>query len=171
MATMHALFVPLAALAFASPAFAEDHVTQGIGFAQRGEGTWLCRHEDPAEALGCAREHCKEEAPSEDCAPVAWCYPAGWSGEMTVQLPGAEKTAVLCGMASLEVLKAMLAALCASNKDAAGCDMTLSVDPDGNERKVTGVRFAGGNSPAASEGSAPSPEGKTDAGGAPAEGQ
>jgi hypothetical protein len=41
----------------------------------------------------------------------------------------------------------MLTTLCASNAAALSCDLTLTVDPDGNERKVQGVSFVGGGAP------------------------
>ena len=53
------------------------------------------------------------------------------------------------------VLKNVLAALCKSTRDATHCDLTKTVDPDGNEREVTGVSFSGGAAPA--DPPAPSP--------------
>jgi hypothetical protein len=147
MAAMRIVPIALAVALLAIPAFAKDRVPQGIGFAQTKDRTWLCRHEDPFEALSCAREHCKEQAPDEECVSTAWCYPDDWSGVLTIHLPDADKTRVLCGMADEKTLKDMLTTLCASNAAALSCDLTLTVDPGGNERKVEGVSFVGGGAP------------------------
>ncbi len=147
MAAMRIVPIALAAALLAIPAFAKDRVPQGIGFAQTKDRTWLCRHEDPFEALSCAREHCNEQAPGEECVSTAWCYPDDWSGVLTIHLPDADKTRVLCGMADEKTLKDMLTTLCASNAAALSCDLTLTVDPGGNERKVEGVSFVGGGAP------------------------
>jgi hypothetical protein len=151
----------LAAALFASPALAQQSVLQGIGFAQAEEGTWLCRHEDPNEALACAREHCAEEAGGQECYATAWCFPAGWSGIMTLWLPDFHTTRVLCGFDNEAALKEVFAALCKSDKFATHCDLTRTVDPDGNEREVQDVTFPGGG--AAADGSAPA-GGGTDTG-------
>jgi hypothetical protein len=144
MAAMRALLAALTLAILIGPAAAQVAVPQGIGFAQRGDGTWLCRHEDPVQALSCAQEHCKEEAPSDICLSVAWCYPARWSGEMRISGKDRARTAVLCGMADETTLKTMLSTLCAATADAESCALLLTVDPDGNERKIEGVTFAGG---------------------------
>lgn len=141
------MFSRIAAVALsllAAPAVAQDRVPQGIGFAQAGEGTWLCRHEDPFEALSCAQELCAEQVIDQECLPTAWCYPAGWSGQMNVWLPEFHSTAVLCGMPSPKALVDTLQALCAANESAVHCDLSRTIDPAGNERAVEGVRFAGG---------------------------
>jgi hypothetical protein len=129
----------------AAPTSAQDPPLQGIGFAQAEEGAWLCRHEDPFEALACAREHCAEEAPGQPCTPTAWCHPAGWSGIMTVWLPDFHVTRVLCGMSSETGLTETLKTLCVSETDARSCDLVLVIDPNGNERPVEGVSFPGGS--------------------------
>jgi hypothetical protein len=126
---------------FVAPAFAQE--PQGIGFAQAEEGTWLCRHERPDEALSCARELCAEQAPGQTCSPTAWCLPARWSGVMTIWLPDFHATRVLCGAPSEMALADALRALCAGDAAATHCDLTLVVDPDGNERSVEGVSFVG----------------------------
>jgi hypothetical protein len=165
-------FAVALALSFAAfPAAAQDNPLQGIGFAQAEEGTWLCRHEAPLEALACAQEHCAEQAPGEQCAPTAWCYPAGWSGVMTVWLPDVHVTRVLCGMSDEASLTEMLKTLCATAMTARSCDLALIVDPDGNERQVEGVSFPGGSpvdvdAGVASEGEAPSEVGAPNESGA-----
>lgn len=55
---------------------------QGIAFAYAPEqGGGMCTGANPVAALDCARQKCVEEsgAAPQDCARVAWCYPAGWS--------------------------------------------------------------------------------------------
>jgi hypothetical protein len=126
---------------FAAPALAQE--PQGIGFAQAEEGTWLCRHERPDEALSCARELCAEQSPGQTCSPTAWCLPAKWSGVMTIWLPDFHTTRVLCGAPSETALSDALRALCAGDAAATHCDLTLVVDPEGNERTVEGVSFVG----------------------------
>jgi hypothetical protein len=134
-----------------SPAFGQESLPPGIGFAQAEEGTWFCRDDDPGEALSCAREHCLEEGAGQECLPTAWCYPALWSGVMTVWLPDFHGARVLCGLDDEESLKAMLAAFCLTQEEATRCELTLTVDPEGHERDVTGVSFPGGGAPPPAE--------------------
>lgn len=145
-AGMRMLFA-FALVLLAAPAGAQDRLSQGIGFAQAEEGTWLCRHENADEALACAREHCAEQAPGQECVATAWCRPARWSGLMTVWLGEFHTTRILCGAVSEAALSAALATLCAFEEKATGCDLTLIIDPEGNERRVEGVSFAGPTPP------------------------
>ncbi len=140
-----ALAAALALLAV--PSFAQDDGPQGIGFAQAEEGTWLCRHEQPEEALACARELCAEQSPGQTCWPTAWCLPANWSGVMTIWLEDFHTTHALCGAPSETALGEALRALCAGDEAATHCDLTLVVDPQGNERQVEGVSFPGPAAP------------------------
>lgn len=142
----------------AAPALAQGLPEQGIAFAQAEAGAWLCRHENAEEAMSCAREQCTEQAPGEACAPTAWCYPARWSGTMRVHVGETETTAVLCGAPSEAALTAGLGALCAGPDGPAFCDVTLVVDPEGNERKVEGVSL-GVDPDAPPEGEAGEPDG------------
>jgi hypothetical protein len=151
---MRILLLALLALPVAG-ASAQDRPPQGIAFAQAEEGTWLCRHERPEEALACAREQCAEQAPGQECWATAWCFPANWSGAMTIWLPDFHTTHVLCGAPSEPALTEAMRALCAGDEAATRCDLTLVVDPDGNERAAEGVSFPG---PAAPEGSEAAPE-------------
>lgn len=141
------LVVALALLA--APAPAQDRPPQGIGFAQAEEGTWLCRHEQPEEALSCARELCIEQASGQECWPTAWCFPANWSGLMTVWIGEFHTTNVLCGAPSEAALTQAFTAFCAGHPDATSCDLTLVIDPDGNERSIEGVTWAGAAAPPA----------------------
>jgi hypothetical protein len=127
----------------ASPAWGQDGAPQGIGFAQAEEGTWLCRHERVEEALACARELCAEQSPGQTCWATAWCLPANWSGVMTIWLGDFHTNHVLCGAPSEAALEGALQAICAGDQSATYCDVILIVDPEGNERQVEGVRFAG----------------------------
>lgn len=151
MRTISALLLSL----LAGPAFAQDPTPQGIGFVQAEEGTWFCRHEDLDEALSCAREHCAEQAPGQECWATNWCFPANWSGTMTVWLPDFHTTQVLCGAPTEKALTAALAALCAGDENATNCDVGLIVDPAGNERAVEGVSFPGPAAPPPVEATSP----------------
>ncbi|MBA3517119.1 MAG: hypothetical protein H0T75_05635 [Rhizobiales bacterium] len=157
MRTISALLLALLAV----PASAQDSPPQGIGFAQAEEGTWMCRHEDPQEALSCAREQCAEQAPGQECWATAWCFPANWSGTMTVWLPDFHTTQVLCGAPSEKALTDALAALCAGDENATNCDFGFVIDPEGNERVVEGVSFPGPAAPPPIEAVAP-PVGQKD---------
>jgi hypothetical protein len=128
-------------------AFAQEPPPQGIGFAQAEEGTWLCRHDQPQEALSCARELCIEQASGQECWQTAWCYPANWSGLMTIWLADFHTTHVLCGAPSEASLTQALAAICAGDTAATRCDVTLFIDPDGNEKAPEGVSFSGPAAP------------------------
>ena len=140
------LILPFLVLALLTPAVAQD-APQGIAFAQAEEGTWLCRHDSSEQAMSCAREHCSEQAPGQECYITAWCFPAGWSGYMTLWLPDFHTTQVLCGLPNEAGLRAAFEALCRSDDAATSCDLVAIVDPDGNERSVEGVSFAGGAAP------------------------
>lgn len=125
------------------PAEAQDNPVQGIGFAQAEEGTFLCRHENVADALSCAQEQCAEQAVGQECAPTAWCFPAKWSGTMVVWLEDFHTTQVLCGAPSEASLTEAMRALCVGAETAAKCDLVTVIDPEGNERAVEGVSFEG----------------------------
>jgi hypothetical protein len=63
---------------------------------------------------------------------------------MTVWIGEFHATHALCGAPSEAALTAALAALCAGDVEAESCELTLVVDPEGNERQVQGVSFSGG---------------------------
>ena len=133
----------------APPALAQERPIQGIGFAQAEEGTWLCRHERPEEALSCARELCIEQASGQECYPTAWCFPANWAGLMVVWMGDFHTTQVLCGAPTEASLTEALRALCAGDEGATTCDLFKVIDPDGNETEVADVSFPGPLAPAA----------------------
>jgi hypothetical protein len=144
------------ALFHASPAGAQDGPV-GIGFAQAEEGTWWCRDQDAAKALACAIEKCTTESGGQDCHATRWCSPAGWSGLMTVWLPEFHATTPLCGVSGETALTAAFQALCAGSPDVTRCDLTMIIDPDGNERAIEDASWEG---PAVAEPDAPElPEG------------
>jgi hypothetical protein len=127
----------------AAPALSKDRPPQGIAFAPAGQGTWLCRHEDPREAMACAHELCLEQAPGHPCSASAWCLPARWSGVMVAQIADAQAMRALCGAPSEDALKAALTALCAGEDGATRCDLVNVIDPEGSEHAIEGVSFPG----------------------------
>jgi hypothetical protein len=137
------VFLPSALfLAFVTPSVAEDGPV-GIGFAQAEEGTWWCREQEPGEALACAMTKCVAESGGKDCHPTRWCSPAGWSGLMTVWLPEFHATTPLCGVSGETALFAAFQALCAGSPEVTRCDVTLIIDPDGNERTIDDASWEG----------------------------
>ena len=115
----------------------------GIGFAQAEEGTWLCRDAEPEEGLACAREQCSEQAPGQDCVRSTWCFPAGWSGLMTMWSGDFHTTKIICGAPDEAALMGALASFCSGEKSATHCDLFNVIDPEGNERAIEGRRFLG----------------------------
>lgn len=122
----------LAAVMMVAPATAQ----QGIGFAQAEEGTWHCRAGDPVTALDCARDLCTEGGFGQDCYRTAWCYPAGWSGVLTIWLEDFHTSQPICGAPSREALLAMMKAFCEGSEYAQSCDAYAIIDPDGQEFEV-----------------------------------
>jgi hypothetical protein len=149
-----ALLLSALAIAPPSPLAAQDGPV-GIGFAQAEEGTWWCRDQDPGQALACAAQKCKTESGGQDCHPTRWCSPAGWSGLMTVWLPEFHATTPLCGVSGETALIAGFQALCAGSPDVTRCDLTLIIDPDGNETEITDASWEG---PAVASPEAEAPE-------------
>ena len=135
MLALVALVLPQATLAQDGPV--------GIGFAQAKEGTWWCRGDNAVETLGCAREECNAEAGGQDCYRTAWCYPARWSGLMTVWYGEFHATQIMCGAPSREALERALEGFCVGDIYAVTCDVFLTIDPDGFEKEVF-LSFTGG---------------------------
>lgn len=115
----------------------------GIGFAQAEEGTWYCRGDNTVATLDCARAQCTAGASGQDCYRTAWCYPAQWSGLMTVWLGEFHTTQIICGAPSQEALQQAMEAFCIGNPYAVSCDLFLVIDPDGAETEVA-LTFDGG---------------------------
>lgn len=117
----------------------------GIGVAQAEEGTWWCRDTGAAAALDCAEAQCIESGNSDDnCYQTQWCFPARWTGMMTVWQADFHSTYVLCGATSREAVEAGLSAICSADPYAANCDLFLVIDPDGMETSVFDVSWPGG---------------------------
>jgi hypothetical protein len=77
-----ALALSFAISLFASGIAAAQDGPTGIAFAYAAEqGSGMCIGGNPTAALDCARQKCagSSGALPEDCARVAWCFPAGWS--------------------------------------------------------------------------------------------
>ena len=115
----------------------------GIGFAQAEEGTWWCRGGNTVETLDCARAACDAEAGGQDCYRTAWCYPARWSGLMTVWFGEFHSTQVICGAPTREALEHALEAFCVGDIYAEHCDVFLIIGPEGKEVEVA-FGFVGG---------------------------
>ena len=130
------------AVALAAPAVA-DGGPQGIGFAQAEEGTWWCQGDAAADALACAMAKCDAEAGGQDCHETAWCFPARWSGLMTVFLEDFHTTRVVCGAPSKSALTDTFRLWCAAHENADHCEFILSIDPDGSETEGGGETFPG----------------------------
>ena len=90
---------------------------QGIAFAYAPEqGSGMCIGGNPAATLDCARRKCAEDRGElpQDCARVAWCYPAGWSVAVGVmqKVEGLHWSEYSCGWPSREAAMAAGAVLC-----------------------------------------------------------
>ena len=109
-----------AALAALLPtaSFANDGPS-GIAFAYAPEqGSGMCTGGNPTTALDCARQKCVADtgALPQDCARVAWCFPAGWSVVVGVQhREGIHWSEFSCGWPSREAALAAGEVLCDLN--------------------------------------------------------
>jgi hypothetical protein len=129
-------------IALACPTAAQSGPA-GIGFVQAEEGTWFCRAADPAKAFDCARRKCRAEGGGQDCHATRWCFPAGWSGVMTVWLSEFRSTVPICGAPDATSVKEALRALCAGFDDGHRCDLVRLIGPDGNEEAIEGEVWPG----------------------------
>jgi hypothetical protein len=140
MTRLHAALVVLAVLAGALPATAQDS-RNGIAFAYAAEqGMGVCTGGSPEKTLDCAREKCMASgALAEDCARVAWCFPAGWSaGVGIMHKEGIHWTEFSCGWPSREAAIAAGKVRC-DHQDKTyiqDCAVGVVYDPDGNEAAV-----------------------------------
>ena len=131
----------LATLAFAvSPALAQDN-RGGIAFAYAAEqGSGVCTGGSPEKALNCARTKCMESgARAEDCARVAWCFPAGWSvGVGIMHKEGIHWSEFSCGWPSKEAAIAAGKVRCQhqDKKTIQDCSAGVVYDPNGKEIMV-----------------------------------
>lgn len=129
------LFAALAFLANASTGHAQD---AGIAFAYAPEqGAGHCTGSDPASAFACAVAKCAESgAAAEDCAPVAWCMPAGWTAAIGVMhKEGIHWTEYSCGWETREQAAEAAKVRCDLNARPyiEECSASLFYDPEGNE--------------------------------------
>lgn len=134
----------LLAAAFAAvqlaPAAAQDN-RQGIAFAYAAEqGFGVCAGGSPEKALGCARTKCAANgAAPEDCARVAWCFPAGWSvGVGIMHKEGIHWSEFSCGWPSKEAAIAAGKLRCEhqDKQFIQDCAVSVVFDPAGKEIAV-----------------------------------
>ena len=128
-----ALAVSLAA-ATAAPGSADAASQRGIAVVTEPDGrTFTCFHDNAIGGFDCARAQC-EAAGAAPCMRTRWCFPAGWSGLMRLEIDRLSvDLALLCGAPSAEALDAMLAALCEADGRAKSCVLMLVWDPEGRE--------------------------------------
>lgn len=102
------LCVVAAMLLLTGGAVAQDG-PNGIAFAiapEQSDG--MCIGSDPGQTAECAKEKCVAGgAMAEDCAPVAWCFPMGWSAEVSIlHKEGISWSEYLCGWDSRRMVEA-----------------------------------------------------------------
>jgi hypothetical protein len=134
LATVFAAAVTFLAVS-ASPAAAQN---AGIAFVVAPEqATAFCLGDDPGAAFDCAVAKCAEQgAAAEDCAPVAWCMPAGWTAGIGVMhKEGIHWTEYSCGWETLEAAKQAAQVRCDQQQRpyVQECSAGVFYDPDGNE--------------------------------------
>lgn len=103
-----------AMLALAGHAAAQDG-PRGIAFAiapEQSDG--MCIGEDPGQTAECAKAKCVDGgAMAEDCAPVAWCFPMGWSAQVSIlHKEGISWSEYLCGWDSRKMVEAAAVIKC-----------------------------------------------------------
>lgn len=130
--------VAIAALALAGPAAAEGR--QGIAFAEAPEASaGVCFGGSPEAALDCARARCVaggEGLRPSDCLRVRWCFPAGWSGDVFMQVAdGPHWHEYLCGWDSRAAVEAAASVACDRSRrtDLVECALVRTWDEDGTE--------------------------------------
>lgn len=108
----------------------------GIAFVQAPEqSSGQAMGATPAEAFSTATQICVDGgAMAEDCLPIAWCFPAGWSIDIFAQhSEGPHWHETLCGLPSEPVARAVAAQLC--DRDARPylmeCALVAMIDPEG----------------------------------------
>jgi len=111
----------------------------GIAFAYAPEqGSGHCVGGTPEKAMACARQKCVESggALPQDCARVAWCFPAGWSFTIGVQhKEGIHWAEFSCGWPSRAAAIAAGKLRCEhqDKKTIQNCHVGTVVDPKGKE--------------------------------------
>ena len=133
-----ACFVSITALAFALPSATAQDGPKGVAFAYAAEqGMGVCVGGSPEKALNCARAKCTSSgAAAEDCARVAWCFPAGWSAGIGIlHKEGIHWTEFTCGWPTKEAAIAAGKVRC-EHQDKAfiqDCSVGVTYNPEGNE--------------------------------------
>lgn len=119
-------------------AFAQDN-RGGIAFAYAPEqGAGHCVAGTPEKAMACARQKCVEsgDALPQDCARIAWCFPAGWSVSIGLQhKEGIHWAEVSCGWPSKEAAVKAGKLRCDVQDKAMiqNCHVGTVIDPNGKE--------------------------------------
>ncbi len=135
----HLVFAAIAHLVLAGLATAAAAQEQkGIAFAYAPEqGQGVCTGSDAASTIECAKKQCMESgALAEDCAPVAWCFPSGWTAAVGIMhKEGFHWTEYSCGWETRDAAAAAAKVRCdpASRPYLQECSASLFYDPDGNE--------------------------------------
>ena len=106
--------LPLAALLALLPLAAQAQM-QGIAYVQAPEAGWgVAMGATPSEAFALATEDCVETGVmAEDCIPMSWCQPAGWSIDLFVQhQEGPHWHEFHCGLPDRDTAEALVEPLC-----------------------------------------------------------
>jgi hypothetical protein len=150
----------VAAAAAAPPVSMAAGPPRGIAVVTEPDGrTFTCFHENAIGGFECARAAC-EAAGAAPCMRTRWCFPAGWSGLMRLEIDRLSvDQAFLCGVPSAEALDAMLAALCEADGRAKSCILMLVWAPDGREFHIEAGETMPGSAPPAAGEDAPPPVG------------
>lgn len=132
------VFVSVASIAL--PAHATDN-RGGIAFAYAAEqGAGVCVGGSPEKAMACARQKCTANgAAAEDCARVAWCFPAGWSAGIGIMhKEGIHWSEFTCGWPSKAAALAAGKLRCDQQDKAMiqECNVGVVYDPTGREITV-----------------------------------
>ena len=123
-----ALILPLAAKA----------QPMGIAYVEAPEqGSGLALAALLEDAFALATQACMETgALAQDCLPVAWCFPAGWSVDLFQQhREGPHWHAVHCGLPDRATALAVAATICAAGLKGhlIDCAPVRLIDPEGTQ--------------------------------------
>jgi len=133
------LFLAALCLALSPAAANAQEGRAGIAFSYAPEqGSGMCMGSDAAATIECARQKCVEESGAfpEDCAPVSWCFPAGWSVVVGVMhREGIHWSEYSCGWPSRDAAVAAGNVLCdlSHREYIQDCIVAAVWDEDGNE--------------------------------------
>lgn len=118
-------------LLLASAALADQ---QGVAFVTAPEQAHThCFADNADKAFECARKKCRKDG-GQECLRTRWCYPAGWSGVMSINLSiGFHFPTELCGMPNRKSLIAAFETMCRNWENADQCNVGLIFSPDGKQ--------------------------------------